>query len=98
MISESQKYSDISLFVITESTIIIKYFHLSTTPARLAQSVEHETFNLRVVGSNPALGANFFPGFFKKRLDPPTVGFASLPHYFSPQIIEGLAAKVGLRK
>ena len=57
MISESQKYSDISLFVITESTIIIKYFHLSTTPARLAQSVEHETLNLRVVGSCPTLGA-----------------------------------------
>ena len=60
MISESQKYSDISLFVITESTIIIKYFHLSTTPARLAQSVEHETLNLRVVGSSPTLGVTFF--------------------------------------
>ena len=59
MISESQKYSDISLFVITESTIIIKYFHLSTTPARLAQSVEHETLNLRVVGSSPTLGVIF---------------------------------------
>ena len=61
MISESQKYSDISLFVITESTIIIKYFHLSTIPARLAQSVEHETLNLRVVGSSPTLGDTFFP-------------------------------------
>ena len=30
--------------------------------ARLAQSVEHETLNLRVVGSSPTLGANFFPG------------------------------------
>ena len=60
MISESQKYSDISLFVITESTIIIKYFHLSTIPARLAQSVEHETLNLRVVGSSPTLGVTFF--------------------------------------
>ena len=60
MISESQKYSDISLFVITESTIIIKYFHLLTTPARLAQSVEHETLNLRVVGSSPTLGVTFF--------------------------------------
>merc|ERR1711994_22406 len=27
--------------------------------ARLAQSVEHETLNLRVVGSSPTLGANF---------------------------------------
>ncbi len=26
--------------------------------ARLAQSVEHETLNLRVVGSSPTLGAN----------------------------------------
>ena len=26
-------------------------------PARLAQSVEHETLNLRVVGSSPTLGA-----------------------------------------
>ena len=28
--------------------------------ARLAQSVEHETLNLRVVGSSPTLGALFF--------------------------------------
>ena len=28
-----------------------------TIPARLAQSVEHETLNLRVVGSSPTLGA-----------------------------------------
>ena len=27
--------------------------------ARLAQSVEHETLNLRVVGSSPTLGVNF---------------------------------------
>ena len=27
--------------------------------ARLAQSVEHETLNLRVVGSSPTLGAIF---------------------------------------
>ena len=31
--------------------------------ARLAQSVEHETLNLRVVGSSPTLGAKYFcPG------------------------------------
>ena len=30
-----------------------------TTAARLAQSVEHETLNLRVVGSSPTLGASF---------------------------------------
>ena len=28
--------------------------------ARLAQSVEHETLNLRVVGSSPTLGVTFF--------------------------------------
>ena len=28
--------------------------------ARLAQSVKHETLNLRVVGSSPTLGENFF--------------------------------------
>ena len=31
-----------------------------STQARLAQSVEHETLNLRVVGSSPTLGANFY--------------------------------------
>ena len=29
--------------------------------ARLAQSVEHETLNLRVVGSSPTLGAHLLP-------------------------------------
>jgi hypothetical protein len=29
-------------------------------PARLAQSVEHETLNLRVVGSSPTLGVSFY--------------------------------------
>jgi hypothetical protein len=33
--------------------------------ARLAQSVEHETLNLRVVGSSPTLGAPF--AFFARR-------------------------------
>ena len=32
--------------------------------ARLAQSVEHETLNLRVVGSSPTLGAYIFFFFF----------------------------------
>jgi hypothetical protein len=31
--------------------------------ARLAQSVEHETLNLRVVGSSPTLGASIFSPF-----------------------------------
>ena len=30
-----------------------------TSAARLAQSVEHETLNLRVVGSSPTLGVMF---------------------------------------
>ena len=34
-------------------------FHQPPVSARLAQSVEHETLNLRVVGSSPTLGANF---------------------------------------
>ena len=33
--------------------------------ARLAQSVEHETLNLRVVGSSPTLGAAFAPRAFQ---------------------------------
>merc|ERR1711954_204630 len=32
--------------------------------ARLAQSVEHETLNLRVVGSSPTLGEQFFVRIF----------------------------------
>ena len=34
--------------------------------ARLAQSVEHETLNLRVVGSSPTLG-DIFPFVYKLR-------------------------------
>ena len=32
----------------------------TVSTARLAQSVEHETLNLRVVGSSPTLGASFY--------------------------------------
>ena len=35
-------------------------FCVDPYPARLAQSVEHETLNLRVVGSSPTLGVTFF--------------------------------------
>ena len=35
------------------------------TVARLAQSVEHETLNLRVVGSSPTLGETFWHTFVK---------------------------------
>ena len=38
----------------------------SSTGARLAQSVEHETFNLRVVGSSPTLGNLLTFGCFRK--------------------------------
>ena len=36
--------------------------------ARLAQSVEHETLNLRVVGSSPTLGEQFI--FFLHKIFP----------------------------
>ena len=32
--------------------------------ARLAQSVEHQTFNLRVKGSSPLMGYSFLPSLF----------------------------------
>ena len=35
------------------------------TRAWLAQSVEHETLNLRVVGSSPTLGETFLQTFVK---------------------------------
>ena len=34
-------------------------FNLDSASARLAQSVEHQTLNLRVVGSSPTLGEAF---------------------------------------
>ena len=40
--------------------------------ARLAQSVEHQTFNLRVAGSSPSSGGGCFKGTMvtaKKRYD-----------------------------
>ena len=43
------------------SSLIILICQFEQASARLAQSVEHETLNLRVVGSSPTLGAqNFF--------------------------------------
>ena len=41
------------------STIMMKKFWVTKISARLAQSVEHETLNLRVVGSSPTLGEIF---------------------------------------
>ena len=52
------------------------------TKARLAQSVEHETLNLGVVGSSPTLGDVFFEGcfnFVKKNMS--EVGFEPTPSY-----------------
>ena len=40
-------------------TLISCIFSTSTTVARLAQSVEHQTFNLRVAGSSPSSGVSF---------------------------------------
>ena len=40
-----------------------KKFTMSTT-SRLAQLVEHETLNLRVVGSSPTLGDQIFSEIF----------------------------------
>ena len=41
------------------STMMVKKFCVTKISARLAQSVEHETLNLRVVGSSPTLGEIF---------------------------------------
>ena len=45
-------------------TVEAELTHL--TEARLAQSVEHETLNLRVVGSSPTLGENFIMKYINK--------------------------------
>ena len=44
----------------------MKSFASVVTVARLAQSVEHETLNLRVVGSSPTLGDHLFLNFKQK--------------------------------
>ena len=38
----------------------VYYLYVCRYTARLAQSVEHETLNLRVVGSSPTLGDQTF--------------------------------------
>ena len=42
---------------------LIKLSRLFTTGARLAQSVEHQTFNLRAMGSSPISGDRYFFSF-----------------------------------
>ena len=63
----------ISIFMITMTPatfplsqnprVDIVFFASQSTQARLAQSVEHQTFNLRVAGSSPSSGG----GSFKRR-------------------------------
>ncbi|KAL4798217.1 HSCB C-terminal oligomerization domain-containing protein [Aspergillus venezuelensis] len=52
--------------------------------ARLAQSVERETLNLKAAGSSPALGSFFFFFFFHRRHPPP------LPPPLPPPVSVGL--------
>ena len=42
------------------NTVQVEIWKQQLSTARLAQSVEHETLNLRVVGSSPTLGEIFF--------------------------------------
>ena len=53
-----------SYYCVFKSQIILSVF----STARLAQSVEHETLNLRVVGSSPTLGDHFFRLLFHTQL------------------------------
>ncbi len=52
--------------------------------ARLAQSVEHETLNLRVVGSSPTLGERFY--FFS----PQNISFPVKSYMFTKQLCHTL--------
>ena len=49
-------------------TIIAKLFTEYFSLARLAQSVERETLNLKVAGSTPAFGFFWFVGFVLVRV------------------------------
>ena len=57
-------------------------YHFRITIARLAQSVEHETLNLGVVGSSPTLGVIFcnldLGNINVKRFNKPTYAFFRL--------------------
>ena len=59
---ESENYNRmIRIFLLREYLFWLLYLPPSQAcGARLAQSVEHETLNLRVVGSSPTLGAGLF--------------------------------------
>ena len=60
----------------TLKSVYFTFFHVrifrkqaTSKGARIAQSVEHQTFNLRVQGSSPCSGA--FLGFWYPALTPP---------------------------
>ena len=60
---DSQNYNRmVSIFFYLNTYSILVFFNIHTQMcgARLAQSVEHETLNLRVVGSSPTLGIDYF--------------------------------------
>ena len=48
----------------TVETMDSSFSYDNNKRARLAQSVEHQTFNLRVMGSSPILGEQIFFFFF----------------------------------
>ena len=48
----------VTLIKIIQDILVSRFIHFTT--ARLAQSVEHETLNLGVVGSSPTLGDQIF--------------------------------------
>ena len=63
--------------------------------ARLAQLVEHETLNLRVVGSSPTLGANTFCYLFQKHCL--FLALLCIEHHFSSPIwCDGFLEKLSL--
>merc|ERR1712030_264270 len=81
---------------------------VTTSPARLAQSVEHETLNLRVVGSSPTLGVIFSTIFkrnqsyffgisrFKSRKSPPLcLYYGRILAYVGPYILVRMSRKCG---
>ena len=61
----TQKHAKYESVFLTQDSITCRSSLLTCTiiGARLAQSVEHETLNLRVVGSSPTLGGEMFFSF-----------------------------------
>ncbi len=60
LLALKQEFEWTFLYSLFEKANHFKYLALCTHTARLAQSVEHETLNLRVVGSSPTLGNIIF--------------------------------------